>query len=1490
MKNEVDMKVNKISVVATLFFVVLFASSDSFGLDIIPTGGDAYIKASPESVSPGENISVEFSGAPGYETDWIGLFELDAPNEAYVEGFYLMGYTAGVIDEFTVPDVPAGQVKYYQFRMFPNDAYEPVLAVSNTITVLGQGANTDPPSVSTSLDSVGAGQPIIVTYSNAPGNAGEKIVLYSITYSIQKYEYQLDGNKNGSLNLLAPVDPGEYEYRLVDSQGLQLAVSGKVLVVGELPPITPPADGMVAYWRFDEGSGITAADSSGYNHHGTLKGNIDWVTGKSGKAVEFDGSSVVEVPHSSDLSLGAYTLLAWIKVPAVTGDWQAIICKEGSWPQRNYGLYVNSSGTLHHSAVSSGYNYAVDSDVSVVDNQWHHICGTYDGKYLRLYVDGEYMGEKGVGGSPDLNTAPVSIGSKVPLGMTLKGVIDEVIIYNIALDNNEIKTIMKQGPQSGVATGRGEETCVSVPDHSYTVVTESKTWRDAKAYAESLGGYLITIGSEQENKCAADMATAKGIRSFWLGLSDEAQEGNFVWVTGEPVTYTNWYSGQPDNNGNNEHYVEMGYPDHPRESWNDNVPTRVLPFIVEFNQPAGGGGTQPPVDPGMVSYWKFDDTSGTTAEDSADSNPGTVRGAAWTTGISNGALQFDGVDDAVIVPDANNLDVTTHFTLEAWINPAGTGKDSSGSAIISKIGGAAGNNGYQLGISQDNTQIFLNFNAPGETWYGNHFFVDQTIPVNQWSYIVGTYDNADLKIYFNGVLVGSKSLGAKSVVNSSANVMISGDDNNHVYFYGMIDEAVIRNVALTQQEIQQRYTAMKGGNTAAAGLVSHWRFDEGQGTDAMDSEDGNHGKVVSPLSIGSPWKDEGKFNAAFDGHDYNYVKVSHSDNLDLTDAFTMEAWIYPDILRLSDGPIISKRVARLDDPGWESGYELLVSEDLSQVIMSFYDAGEPSTEIKLVVDMKQLFAEGKINGESLPYWAWSHIAATYDSNTGYLRIYVNGALFGVKDVGLMKVAKSDSDLWIGGNNKKYFQGRIDEVKIYNVALSAAEIENNYKGITGGGTTPGETDGRKLIIPEVTGSPGDQITVPINISDATGVAGADIEVSYNSSILTVGEIKSTTLSNGMSLVSNTNTPGTIIIRLAGTSSISSGDGALVDITFTISAGASVGTETPVTFQSAEAYNAEALNLNITTQNGKVKIEQLCVKGDVNGDGYVRSNDAILALRISAGLLTPTAQQLCAADMNDDGNVRSNDCILILRKSAGLAAPDRGSVAVVRGNIRLSVDEVYSLAGRTISVPLRIDNPRLLAGGDISIAYDPSVLKATGVPSDSGMLLVSNVNNPGMVSISFASSDVLEKQKLTEIEFEVLTDEISPIALNRVELYQPDVVQLNFEKQDGKFVSWAVPADHDALLQNFPNPFNPETWIPYQLTEGCEVKISVYSMSGELVRKFDLGHKPAGLYISSDRAVYWNGRNSAGEDVSSGVYFYTIQAGDRCTYTRKMIVTR
>ena len=93
----------------------------------------------------------------------------------------------------------------------------------------------------------------------------------------------------------------------------------------------------------------------------------------------------------------------------------------------------------------------------------------------------------------------------------------------------------------------------------------------------------------------------------------------------------------------------------------------------------------------------------------------------------------------------------------------------------------------------------------------------------------------------------------------------------------------------------------------------------------------------------------------------------------------------------------------------------------------------------------------------------------------------------------------------------------------------------------------------------------------------------------------------------------------------------------------------------------------------------------------------------------------------------------------------------------------------------------------------------------------------------------------------------------------------------------------------LRANYPNPFNPETWIPFELSQDAAVTVTIYDVQGQRIRQLQLGLVTAGRYIAADQAAYWNGKTETGEAVASGTYFYQLLAGDY-TETRKMVILK
>ena len=103
-----------------------------------------------------------------------------------------------------------------------------------------------------------------------------------------------------------------------------------------------------------------------------------------------------------------------------------------------------------------------------------------------------------------------------------------------------------------------------------------------------------------------------------------------------------------------------------------------------------------------------------------------------------------------------------------------------------------------------------------------------------------------------------------------------------------------------------------------------------------------------------------------------------------------------------------------------------------------------------------------------------------------------------------------------------------------------------------------------------------------------------------------------------------------------------------------------------------------------------------------------------------------------------------------------------------------------------------------------------------------------------------------------------------------------------------IAYEIPAETE-LLRNYPNPFNPETWIPYRLAEDADVSLTIYDAYGSLVRSVDIGHQIAAVYDTRAKAIYWDGRNQFGEQVASGLYFYHLSAGD-FSGTRRMVILK
>ena len=256
---------------------------------------------------------------------------------------------------------------------------------------------------------------------------------------------------------------------------------------------------------------------------------------------------------------------------------------------------------------------------------------------------------------------------------------------------------------------------------------------------------------------------------------------------------------------------------------------------------------------------------------------------------------------------------------------------------------------------------------------------------------------------------------------------------------------------------------------------------------------------------------------------------------------------------------------------------------------------------------------------------------------------------------------------------------------------------------------------------------------------------------------------------------------------------------------------------------------------TASSGKVKQANLNGSGAKNVvSGLGSPSDMVLSNSIAAPAATPTTRTTTTAsrskyDVNGDGTVDNADAALV-------------ADAMGTSNTKYDVN-----GDGTVNFL------------DLLLVFDNRDAGAAGAPTIVGMKL------------SAAQIDIIEEQ----IDLLIATNDRSPSAMRVLVYLQQLLVTARPEKTQ--------------LLANYPNPFNPETWIPYELATDTDVRLTIYNTQGVVIRTMPLGHQSAGYYTGRDRAAYWDGRNALGEQVASGLYFYQLET-DEMSSMRKMVILK
>ncbi len=446
--------------------------------------------------------------------------------------------------------------------------------------------------------------------------------------------------------------------------------------------------------------------------------------------------------------------------------------------------------------------------------------------------------------------------------------------------------------------------------------------------------------------------------------------------------------------------------------------------------------------PGPVGYWKMDDkvsgNSKTIVDSSGYGNNGTTYYGANATGMDctkvgkyGGACSFDGVDDYVDAGNSANLNIKSAITVEGWFKPNG-----QPSADWTPLFGKAASWYIHTDTAANYNKHFFQIKTAGQNASTFTLTPSYTTPDNNWHYYTGTYDSATGQVlfYVDGVVKGTATGVGQLADSVSRNMLISGMDSR--YTNGYIDDVKIYNYARTQKQIVED---INGGHPSVGSPVGsalgYWKFDEGYGTTANNS--GSQGQALqgtltnmaSPATSTSGWTNSGKFGKTlnFDGTN-DYVSIPNSASLSPGSGnYTVSAWIKTSTnYSGSIGWIFSNYGSNTNNV-----VQLAINTD-NKPICTYRDGSANAASINT-------------QGNALNDNQWHHVLCTRTGTTA--AEYVDGKQIGANtnsNLGTIDTTGSTKSIGaIASDHSQLFTGSIDEVKVYNYALTADEVKTEY---------------------------------------------------------------------------------------------------------------------------------------------------------------------------------------------------------------------------------------------------------------------------------------------------------------------------------------------------------------------------------------------------------------------------------------------------------------
>lgn len=878
-------------------------------------------------------------------------------------------------------------------------------------------------------------------------------------------------------------------------------------------------DGIVSYWKF-EGN---ASDSVSSNH-GTVTGATLTNNGKIGKAYQFDGSgNYIDVGDDSSLNItGNITVSAWVYINRNNSHSDIFSKYNGSIVQYHMMYVYTDPGFRFYTGGINSANAGIKTITANIP-AWHHIVGVYNSTDTIVYVDG-IAGTKAITSlAPTHSPTNLWIGARNATGWNMNGTIDEVAIFNRALNSTEVSQLYNDS--------KGQ----------YSISTRYRTanYSEVDISDNDLVGYwsfhrndsLSDLVNETENTPELnDYSTRDGLVGLWYldgGATDSSGNGNNGVITGATINSTCVIEGrdcysfdgndfinvssdafpdgvngslslwtyQVDNTGNGrffstddsggtgcEHrsysqesgtttlllvnrtcgsglgdgYVQLGNNavwnkwEHSVWTWSFNgTHTLVTSYLDGVQQNTGtfSGDIRTPnqsvlfgfwagsyynglIDEvklynhtltqteindlynrgSLVGHWKLD---GDATDSSYQGNDGTVTGATSNSnGRINGAYDFDGSGDNINMGDVLDLD-TNNISISAWVKTNTTNKYM---AVVSKKNSGGISSGYHFFLDTAEVLRFQIGNGTNSTViYTND---TDLIQDGEWHHIVTVVDRGDAsnwEIYVDGSIVDTTKptlLFAESIGNPR-DFIIGDADAGSYDWNGEIDDVRVYNKVLTSDEISDLYSDGQ--------MVLHLKMN----SNATDSSGYENDGTISGAGI----TNEGFIKQAyvFDGTN-DYIEISDDPSLDVTGDLTITAWIKKDALA-QQGTLVSK----WDAIGSERSYGLHI---LNTDVLRFHLSNDG-------INNEGESSSGTIGTD------WTQVGVVFNETGNTVTFYIDGALDSQTALSneLGTIYSSTANVRIGdeetGLLSGFFNGSIDDVRIYARALNPTEIADIY---------------------------------------------------------------------------------------------------------------------------------------------------------------------------------------------------------------------------------------------------------------------------------------------------------------------------------------------------------------------------------------------------------------------------------------------------------------